>query len=546
MTLRYTASPYVCGAIGPWDARVLASLLDASPAGVRRLHTSPFATLYATAGLETWSAGPRSGVLWWARAHDLPQPGTWQEAAERRLAAGLVTDATTAVLHTDALGLSEVYVREVGGAIYFACRIDPLLSLDDRPLHVDWSTWANVFVLLTPVGEQTPFEEIRRLEGGTGWRAGCDGIGRVAFQPSWRTAAPRTVRPEEVAELVSAQIPRRTDQAITVALSGGWDSRLLAGLAVRHAPGRVHAWTTSNDDGLDHDMRCAESVASVLGMPHRVVTPGPEAWLDDHEEVWGRVQYQTLHHVWQLPLARAARTLNGPLLDGLAGDALFRNRPYYAEMESSGHRQARRSAWSALTGGRLDHPELFAPGVRDMLRDLSQESFDKVMTPLDGHHALAAASRLLRTSRSIGSSPHWVLGPEIEVGLPFVHPEVIAAGFHMPPAQRRDNGFYQAMIEYAGGDIARLPSTHDVLDDTPRGVPRKRSSAALAAVVRKIEAVEPALRLLGPRLTAALADPAARYRQAQWSVPLTTLQWVAMLAHWQWRYGSRLAPGSLI
>lgn len=539
MTIRYTAAPYICGALGLWDAAALTRLVEASPAGLHRVHLSPAAVLYASSTPESWSDGPRSGLLWSARGQTLPRPTSWREAAETRLAAGLETEGSTATLHTDALGLAEVYVRELGNAVYFSGRIDPLTAIDDQPLHTDWATWANIFVTLTPMGDQTPFAEIKRLEGGTALRSGGE---RVTFQPSWQLAEPERLDPEDVADLIAEQIPA---QDLTVALSGGWDSRLLAALAMRRGPSQVAALTTSNDDGMDHDIRCAELVATELKLPHRVIVPGAEAWLDDHEEVWSRVQHQTSHHTWQMPLARVARVLGGPLLDGLGGDALFRNRAYYRDVESATPDRARHITWSALTGGRLDHKKLFAPGILEKLERLSRESFDRVMSPLDGHHALPVASRLLRTCRSIGSSPHWILGPETDVVVPFISPATIGAAFRLTPDLRQDNDFHRAMLAHADKRLAQLPSTHDDLGGVLSSVPRKRSTAALASVAAEIDRSDQVRALLGPTLLGAVADPWARAKQSQWQVPLTALHWAGMFAHWRRTYASRLSQDDL-
>ncbi|MEV6984240.1 asparagine synthase C-terminal domain-containing protein [Sphaerisporangium sp. NPDC051017] len=544
MSISYRARPYVCGAIGKWDARIAERLVSASPRGLDEVHRSPLATLWSTGEPENWSRGPLSGYLWWPAAGSVPQPRSWREAAERRLAAGLVLEPGGAVLHTDALGLHEVNVRRVGDALYFSTRIDPLTRLDDRPLTIDWSAWANLLVMMTPLGDETPFAQIRHMEPATAWRAGPDVPGGVRverFEPGWLAADPgKPPAPEDVVELIADRIPHRAGP-VAIGLSGGWDSRLLAALAVRRPTAQIEAWTTSTDDGLDLDIPHARTVAATLGVPHHVVRPGPEAWLHEHREVWLRTQYQTLHHTWAMPYARAVHRLRAPLIDGCLGDGLFRTRGDHAEASEAPSRdEAREITWRALSTHFPRQPEVWAPGVGDAIAELGLSAFHRVMRPFDGHHASPVLARLHTRYRGIYTSPTWLLGPEAEIWLPFADPDVITAAMSVPLSARRDHAYFLAMLRYGAPRVAALPSTNDPGEKPAPGPQRKTSPAALSALAASIAASEDVRSLLGPRMLATLTDPELRARQTRWSGPLYVLQWASMLARWRTEYGSRL------
>ncbi|MET8158177.1 asparagine synthase-related protein [Sphaerisporangium sp. NPDC005289] len=524
-------------------------LLSASPRGLDEVHRSPLAVLWSTGEPENWSSGPRSGFLWWSQAGGLPQPHSWQDAAERRMAAGLVVDRRDAVLHTDALGLNELLVRPLGDALYFSARLDPLVRLDDAPLHMDWSAWANLLVMLTPLAEETPFREIRRLAPATAWRAGLGAGGpRVeSFEPAWLSAGPgKPPAPEDMVDLIAARIPHRAGP-VAIGLSGGWDSRLLASLAARRPGARLEAWTTSTDDGLDLDISHARAVAAALGLPHHVVVPGPEAWLEEHRVVWRRTEYQTMHHGWAMPYARAVHGLRAPLIDGCLGDGLLRRGGPAPGEDGAGAagagagERARAAIWRSLSGHFPRHPELWASGVGDALADLSLTAFHRVTRPVEGHHAMPVLARLLTRYRGIYSSPTRLLGPEAEVWLPFAGPDVVTAALGVPMSAREDHAYYRAMLGYGAPDVAALPSTNDPGDRPAPGPRRATTPAALAALAADIAASEEARTLLGPRLLATLHDPEARARQARWSGPLYVLQWASMLARWRGEYGSRVS-----
>ncbi|WP_248962971.1 asparagine synthetase B family protein [Sphaerisporangium perillae] len=520
-------------------------LLSASPRGLDEVHRSPLAALWSTGEPENWTAGPRSGYLWWPVAGGLPQPHSWQDAAERRLAAGLVIDRQGAVLHTDALGLNDMNVRLLGDALYFSARLDPLVRLDDAPLHIDWSAWANLLVMTTPLADETPFREIRHLAPATAWRAAPGGPDRLRverFEPAWLAAEPdKPPSPEDMVDLIAQRIPHRAGP-VAIGLSGGWDSRLLAALAVRRPGSQVEAWTTSTDDGLDLDISCARTVAAALGVPHHVVVPGPESWLEEHRQVWRRTQYQTLHHGWAMPYARAAHRLRAPLIDGCLGDGLLRTRGDHRDvMGAASPEQARTITWRTLSTHFPRQPEVWAPGVGDALADLSLAAFHRVTRPVDGHHAMPILARLLTRYRGIYSSPNWLLGPEAELWLPFADPDVVTAALSVPLAAREDHAYYLAMLGSGSPELASLPSTNDAGDQPAPGPRRATTPAALAALAESISGRDEVRALLGPRLLATLTDPGLRARQAQWSGPLYVLRWASMLARWCEEYGSRVA-----
>ena len=131
----------------------------------------------------------------------------------------------------------------------------------------------------------------------------------------------RELSPAEVVDVLAqaVQPTRRT----VITLSGGWDSRML-GLLARRRRRRMQAWTTSTDDGGDRDVEYAAPVAAALGIRQQTLIPGDRAWVEEHASVRLRTGFQTVHHTWLMPLVRKLHGIGAPVLDGLAGDALFK------------------------------------------------------------------------------------------------------------------------------------------------------------------------------------------------------------------------------
>jgi asparagine synthetase B (glutamine-hydrolysing) len=539
--IAYRSRPYVCGAIGPWDPAVMQRLRQGSPTGLREIHRSSQAVLLASRAPGRWNTAGGQGFFWGSLADGTP-PASWRSAAEGRLAAGLFVSDHEAVLHGDALGMQELYVRRLGAACYFSVRIEPLITLDDSPLHIDWSAWADILALTCPVGEATQFEEVRRVGAAAAMRAGSDSVTQITFEPGWLAAEPdERVRPGDALDLIAGNVRRRGRMAIT--LSGGWDSRLLA-LIARRVGQRPTAWTTSKDDRHDHDLVYAGPVADALGLRHRVVVPGPEAWLEEHRTVWRRLSFQTTHHVWMMPLARVLHRRTDTVLDGLAGDLLFKGSSF-AKCESVGAATPaaqRRLIWDGLAQRRLLRRHLLAPGVADAFEDLSRASFDRAASRFDGHHDAATLSVLhTRTARAIALCPHWLLAPEAAVQLPFIHPEVMWAALSIPRKRKAGGGFYREMMFAASPEVAGLPSTHDDPRLRRADRPRQRSSRALGALASSILARPEVRQLLGPEMRRVLKDPTGLELVGRTWIGLYVLQWAGMLADWRDAHGSRLA-----
>jgi hypothetical protein len=347
----------------------------------------------------------------------------------------------------------------------------------------------------------------------------------------------------EIAGLLAAQLPRGA--GLSLPLSGGWDSRLLAGLASRHAPDGLTAWTVSADDGTERDLRLAGPVADGLGIAHRLVIPGSAAWLAEWHPARGRLQCQTWLHTWMAPLARVLRRRGLPVLDGLAGDVLlFGSSLAGGAIQQEADPRARRRAFLAgLVGGRLADAGILAPAAARWLTDTVRESYLTATDHLDGYPDVITASQLLtRTTRAIAACPTWLLGPEVPVEVPFLHPDVLTAALRIPAKRKEGGRFYRELLEQVCGPrVASLPSTRDPLRPVVPVVRRQTGAAALAALAGPVSS-DPVMRpLVGPRLAAGLADPAELHRLVGRSgAALAFLQWADLLVYWRRRHSDRL------
>ncbi len=515
--------PFLCGVIGTWTDEALHRLLAAGQPDLVQLDTGPRALLFVSDPNRVRRL--RSGYSWSATAENVQAD---------MLAAQLSWNGRDVALATDALALNELYYRRIGQGVFFASRIAPLLAVRADRLNTDWEAWADIAAFGYPVADRTPFLEVRRMIAGSAWQIRDEAEPRheTALWPFTPSGPPAT--PTAIAAAISRSIPRLSRRRPTVLLSGGWDSRMLAGLTRSRSLRRPITWTTSPDDGWDYDVTLAEPVARRLRLAHRVHIPDNDAFVRYATATRRRVQYQTHMHTWLSPLAEILHRTRAPLLDGLAGDVLLKSLFVGAGISSIRDRETRMSAVRASLSVRLDNEAAFSPGASSFIQAASRAGFERATRLIPDMPADATVAVLLtRTMRGIAPSPMWVFGPECDVRLPFVDPAVIEAALTVPITTKADGGYYRQVLREACADAASLPSTNDPLPDAPRSARRQSSPESLAWMAGLIGSSDDALGLLAPRMATALRDAEELGRLGRFNAPLRVLQVASMLAEWQ-------------
>lgn len=530
--VRYVARPFVCGALGAADPALLARLRAVAPVPVTTEADEPGLRLFASAPPARWQAGDTRGWLWGAQVPG-QDPTSWWGAARDAGAAGVALDSEGALLHTDQLGLQDVFVRVVGAAAYFSSRLDPLMRLTDTPVHPDWAAWATCLVVGAPIGTQTPVTEVRRIGCGAVWRSGAHGPPlEVRTRAFWDEAPDRAPDPAAMAALLEAALPPGR-APLVVPLSGGWDSRVLASLAVRQ--GRpVEAWTTYEHRPRERDVRLSVPVAEALGLDQRFVLPDLGARRGGPALVRRRTEHQTWLHAWLHPLARTLHTRGIPVLDGLYGDALLRaNRALAAQRSAAG--------WP---GGLFESSGArrlltAAPDLAGSLGEASLGAFEATVRPFAGHpNAWTVGQLTTRQNRAIAMSPQWVLGPEVPVSVPFAHPAVVAGALAVPLAAKDEGAYYRELLRAACGPEGDLPSTNDPVPAAVKRADRVAPRPLLRELVDTVRASPPALRLLHPDVRVLVTGPHPQGPpRVRW---VEALSWAALLADWEQQYADRL------
>ncbi|MDP4504779.1 asparagine synthetase B family protein [Nonomuraea turcica] len=472
--MQFNVRPYVCGALGRIDTAILGKLTAAGPR-VRPALQTPDAALFSSTPLPPYHrVGDSYAFAWGERRPAAIEE--WIAVAETYETPGLIGDADKVTLHTGALGLVDVYYVRQGDAVYFSSLIQPLLSL--VPIAIDWAAWASIIQVTFPLGEATPYTEVKRLPGASAlvWEHG-----RVATErrlPRWLRTEPYEswISPREIVELLDRVYEDYDGRKLLVPVSGGYDSRLLASVAKARGAD-VESWTTSPDDGTDTDIAFARAITKELGIPHRVITQDAADYPRDAMEVARRLEYLTPHHAWYAPFAKEVHGAGRILVDGLAGGPLLKNFMVSgAALEA--RTQAERSAavLGSLSLGAPSQPFL-SKAAAEWMEEAVREQFAAATSMLHGHRAELPLSVLhTRTVRGIARSAVNLVGPEASFAAPFIHPDFFDAALSVGVARKNKGRFYREVLHAAHPRVAALPSTNVVKQPLQR-VPLRSTAA---------------------------------------------------------------------
>lgn len=488
------------------------------------------------AGREGQGLGWIEGDVWRGAGGD---PANWGEVATLG-ACGLALDGRRRFLHSSVSGHAPVYWMSDGGAAYFASRIDALVQAAPDSLTVDWDAWAAILVLRYPLGERTPFAEIRRLEpfATLGRR-----FGRWRQQrPTWpwtEIEADRTVEQgaDLIAEALLADLPPLPEETVCP-LSGGLDSRLLASVIVAGSEAKLTGVTVSDDEGANFEEDQASRAAKALGIGHETAA----GRVEDYPADWGEralgVEHQFVDHAWLVPLAHRVSGL-APVADGFAIDTFLQSGARFhidAVVDASRPRYATQALFERLGHYGQAHktlqPEFHAPIV-----DRVQSQFFAAARPFEGHPCQAnLQTYATRTARGVSTYPTGLLGCEACIFVPGAHDPVVRAMLSVSTAAKHVERIHPAIQRRIDRRLDGVPSTGNTEREPPSRPRRWRSDPALA-MHRDLIGNGPLTPYVEPGLVDWLNDPGRGELPPDFRLGMEA---ISLFHHWWRRYRDRL------
>lgn len=506
-----TRAPFVCGALGDFDRNRVQRIAAAFGTPLRPVHEDEASTLLLDREPLRWGGRRESGFGW--IEGDVWRPGIlpsqWCEAA-RRGACGLVLDGRRRFLHSAVNGLAPIYWIEEGGATYFASRIDPLVRSSPRLLSIDWDAWASIVALRYPLGDRTPFAEVRRLGPFATLRRRFGRTRVEAHRWPWAEVEPH-LDLEAGAEAVAAALGRSLgalDGDVVCPLSGGRDSRLLLSVLVASGRASLTAVTVGDDEGAPFEEDLAAGVAATLGVRHERVSGRVEDYPADWEERARRVEYQFVDHAWLVPLARRIAGAASPVPDGFALDTLMQTGTRFHTpevLDLSDPQASSRALFDSLR--RYGHAQhVLTLQFHEPILERSRAQFRAVAEPFEGHPSQPnLALYASRTVRGVSSYPNGLLGSNAAIFVPGAQDQVATAILAVPSTAKGAAGLQATVQRIVNPGVAALPSTGDAPRPKPHLPRRWRSGPSVESYRERIEN-GPLAPYVSPNLKAWLDD----------------------------------------
>lgn len=534
-------APLACGALGRYKRERVLEIAACLGVGMRSVHEDERSSLMLDRDPIAWEGPNERGLGWVEGVEWRNGAADWRQAA-RNGACGLAFRGRRPFLHSSVSGLGALYWIDAGEAIYFASRIDPLVTTESEKLSIDWQAWAAIIALRYPLGERTPFAEIRRLGPFSTLQRR---LARKARSQShswpWAECEPyqdAEAAAEDAAEALRQALSLRPGPAIC-ALSGGLDSRLLLSTLVDLDRNALTAVTVSDDEGGHFEEDLAEPVATELGVPHERIEANAADYPGEWEERAALTEYQFVDHAWLVPLARRIAGTGCPVTDGYALDTFLQTGARFHKpevVEPASPRAGSLALFDSLRQYGLAHVAL-DERFHDSVVERARSQFHKVARPFEGHPSQPIlALYASRTVRGISTYPSGLLGYRAEVVVPAIDDAVAIALLSAPSAEKRERKLQLALQHRLAFRVADLKSTGDVTREPPQ-LPRRWCSPESVSAHRERIENGPLSPHLSTELTAWLADPGA----AELSPDLRLgMEAISLFHAWWHRYRDRL------
>ena len=375
----------------------------------------------------------------------------------------------------DLLGTLPVYVAEAGEALLVATSPALIKAQPDFTAAPDALGIAGLLIANASLRGRTPCRGIRRLGAGRALVAAPGAAPRevtqYAVSPSDEShdvpAEESALRLYEALIAASARhVPAGVPHAML--LSGGLDSRLLAGILVAQGT-KLEAITRG--DPADIEYRCARTVAAHLGLRQRLLPHTDHAFKQFERAIWwdGMIAGPASggsEGLGEVMPGAPPWIVSGYACDGtLGGTGMAKSFDRVTRTSSPAHLVRRMNAW----GVALDSlPRL-------LRRDMFEGSVETVLAEIREDHEALAGTFLARTwLYELAHRQRFVMGrmfARLAFGgwprAPQADREVLRVTGGIPLSLRTGRGVQREMLRSFQPGLARLPLDRNDPDTTP-------------------------------------------------------------------------------
>ncbi|MFM7321651.1 MAG: asparagine synthetase B family protein [Armatimonadota bacterium] len=381
------------------------------------------------------------------------------------------------ILRRDAIGESTVFWRrESDGSVRAAHRPAELARSGDG---ISLAALRNYLSCAFVPGSDSLHAGIQELRPGVEWDPEVEPEPREVEplrEGAWDPEAPIHEHAARLRPLLESAVARRlpTDptEPVGVFLSGGLDSSLVAALVRRLHPGPVHTFSLHFGEPYANELPFSQAVADHLATKHHVLEfdeptilaafPASIAALDD-----------PIGDPLTTPnflMARAARAAGiRTVFNGEGGDPVFggpKNLPMVLHsMYDDGTDDVRTAYFRSFAKCHDDLPRLWRPEVAAEVARLAPQ--EELLTPFlrdDGNPMRSYLNRLMRINVRLKGADHILAKVAnltshhgLRAASPLFDPEIVEAGFAIPPRCKLDGTREKAVLKDAVADLLPTP-----------------------------------------------------------------------------------------
>ena len=384
--------------------------------------------------------------------------------------------AETVSFGTDIYGMGKVYYLKTDDCLYIADRPSHLTEAEDMRFHIDFTAWAEFLCFSYILGDRTFFSEIKTvfpdaymqvsLRAWTIEQVPCFSLRGIPEDESivYEDAVEKCTA--LLRQAVARAVPKDGEEVL-VPLSGGYDSRCLAGLICSSlGADRADSITFCMDDGSRGDELCAEKTARFLGISQKLYELEGDYFFRDIENYLDRVNYESYMYVdFMCFFQKAAASFpkGATLLDGYGGDRLLRIARMGRISDEPGTEQFYESFFRRNLARRLERcsdprnrAELYYLAKKGLVEELRRCGDNITVFYLYNRNAR-------NMSYALKLEGEW-----FREAAPFMDRDLLRYALTLPKSVRSRKEFYPDILNHIMPGLGDLSSTNDENADYPR------------------------------------------------------------------------------
>jgi asparagine synthase (glutamine-hydrolysing) len=394
----------------------------------------------------------------------------------------------TLTIANDRHGMKPLYYHYTKPDFVFGSTVGAVIEDTSVRREINWEGWRDFFSFGYLLGTKTLFKNVYKLPSASILTVKEDGIVLRNYWSYTRINVDHR-KPEESFVREGAQLVRRAIERrcmdlkeCVVLLSGGYDSRCIAGTIKYYTETALDTLTTRNFGNIPWgfypnsyvDAVLAGEVAKCIGVKNTYIQTPSSLWQQYFVRKTLLVDAMCHEHLWILPLVDR---LGGEKVafDGIAGDLLLGGVCLTASnIESTRSRDLKGLAYLLRQEERTFHAQEIAPP--EIMSDLFHSPICEQLRPNVGsvfeelkrigeHENIVTVFYIENRTRNAASVLPNLVASRAPCFLPFLDNDLVEFGLTIPPMMKVKNEIYFKILKALLPEVVKVPSSphHEIL-----------------------------------------------------------------------------------